>query len=116
MSTSENGEGSVELFHRNIKAGDNVLIRLPNGEVRAIKMDPKGQVHHRCCRLCISHRCRGEKSLNLGKFGIFRPKELIGQPYGLSYEIQADRSLKVLPPRRLEEFGTDPSAEVENYW
>ena len=56
--------------------------------------------------LRISSGYRGEKSLNLGKFGIFRPRLLIGQPYGLSYEIQADRTLKVLQPRRLEELGT----------
>jgi hypothetical protein len=59
--------------------------------------------------------CRGEKSLNLGKFGIFRPKLLIGQPYGLSYEIQADRTLKVLQPRRLEELGTVSSVGIESY-
>ena len=106
MSTSENGEVCSELFYRNIKAGDNVLIRLPNGEVRAIKIDPKGYVLQLFVVLRTSHDCRGEKSLNLGKFGIFRPKSLIGQPYGLSYEIQADRTLKVLPPRRLEELGT----------
>jgi len=65
--------------------------------------------------LRISPDCRGEKSLNLGKFGIFRPRLLIGQPYGLSYEIQADRTLKVLQPRRLEELGTVSSVKFEYY-
>lgn len=115
MSTSENGEDSSERFYRNIKAGDNVLIRVPSGEVRAIKIDPKGRVHPFVVALRISHACRGEKSLNLGKFGIFRPRVLIGQPYGLSYEIQADRTLKVLPSRRLEVLGTVSSVEIENY-
>jgi len=115
MSTSENGENSSEPFHRNIKAGDNVLIRLPSGEVRAIKIDPKGRVHRLFVALRISHNYRGEKSLNLGKFGSFRPRLLIGQPYGLSYEIQADRTLKVLPPRRLEELGTVLSVEIKCY-
>ena len=113
MSTSENGEEFSELFHRNIKAGDNVLIRLPSGEVRAIKIDAKGQVLQPFfAALRNSPDCRGEKSLNLGKFGIFRPRLLIGQPYGLSYEIQADRTLKVQQPRRLEELGTVSSVKI----
>lgn len=115
MSTPEYGTACSGLFDRNIKAGDNVLIRLPSGEVRAIKIDPKGQVLQLFIVLRISRDCRGEKSLNLGKFGIFRPKSLIGQPYGLSYEIQADRTLKVLPPRRLEELGRVFSVGTEGY-
>ena len=42
--------------------------------------------------------------VNLGKAGIFPTDELIGQPYGLTYEI-SDKKLHVLPPRTLEEIG-----------
>jgi Gcd10p family len=79
------------------------------------RLTPKGKFIGVFVALRISHDRRGEKSLNLGKFGIFRPKLLIGQPYGLSYEIQADRTLKVLPPRRLEEFGTYLLVGIEYY-
>lgn len=62
MSISENGDDRSELFHRNIKAGDNVLIRLPSGEVRAIKIDPKAQVHQHFSSPCASHPIVGGRS------------------------------------------------------
>ncbi len=62
MSTSENGGDCSELFRRNIEAGDNVLIRLPSGEVRVIKIDPKGQVLQPFLSPCASHPIVGEKN------------------------------------------------------
>jgi len=62
MSTSENGEECSELFHRNIKAGDNVLIRLPSGEVRAIKIDSKAQVHQHFSSRRVSYPIAGGRN------------------------------------------------------
>jgi hypothetical protein len=62
MSTTENGEDCLELFHRNIKAGDNVLIRLPSGEVRAIKIDSKAQVYRHFSSACASHPIVGGRN------------------------------------------------------
>jgi Gcd10p family len=72
-----------------IQPGNQLLIRLPTKEVRNIRIDPSP----------------GDKSVNLGKFGSFKQKYLVGQPYGLSYELQSDKTLVTLPPRRLEELG-----------
>jgi len=45
------------------------------------------------------------RTVAIGKFGSFHANELIGQPYGLTYEI-VEKKLKHLPPRTLEEVGT----------
>lgn len=42
------------------------------------------------------------------KFGSFYCNDLIGQPYGLSYEI-VDKNLHLLPPPTLQEVGELPS-------
>ena len=44
------------------------------------------------------------RNINLGKFGGFASNELIGQPFGRSYDI-VDRKLKPAPPRVLQEVG-----------
>ena len=75
-----------------IRPGSQLLIRLPTKEVRNIRIDPSP----------------GDKSVNLGKFGSFKQKYLVGQPYGLNYELQSDKTLVALPPRRLEELGEPP--------
>lgn len=43
--------------------------------------------------------------VSLGRVGSFFANELIGHPYGLSYEIH-DKKLKRLPPRTMQEIGT----------
>ena len=45
------------------------------------------------------------RNVVIGKFGSFFANELIGQPYGLTYEI-VDKKLEYLPPRTLDEVGT----------
>lgn len=44
------------------------------------------------------------RTINLGKYGSFNSDLLVGQPYGLSYDI-VDKALKVVPPRPLQEVG-----------
>ena len=44
------------------------------------------------------------RAINLGKFGSFPASELVGQPFGLTYEI-VGKKLKVLPPRPMQEVG-----------
>lgn len=44
------------------------------------------------------------RNVVIGKFGSFLANELIGQPYGLTYEI-VDKRLEYLPPRTLEQVG-----------
>ena len=59
-----------------------------------------GAVAERTARLTSVYR-----TINLGKYGSFPTSELVGQPYGLTYEI-VDKKLKVLPPRPMQEVGT----------
>ncbi|KAF8346964.1 Gcd10p-domain-containing protein [Amanita rubescens] len=78
-----------------IEAGDSVLIRLPNAEVRSVKINKNS-------------------TIPLGRFGSFHANELIGQPYGLTYEL-VERKLKVIPPRSIQEVeDTDATNEYIN--
>ncbi|GAA5985034.1 hypothetical protein JCM5350_003320 [Sporobolomyces pararoseus] len=51
-----------------IKDNDQLLIKLPSGIIKAMKVD-------------------GNKSFNLGKIGSFKANELVGKVYGQTYEI-----------------------------
>ncbi|KAG9007838.1 tRNA (adenine(58)-N(1))-methyltransferase non-catalytic subunit trm6 [Tulasnella sp. JGI-2019a] len=69
-----------------IKAGDNVLIRLPSGDIKTVQILDK------------------PKKVNLGKFGSFNMAQLVGHPFGLSYEILRDGDLKVRKPEPMEDL------------
>lgn len=43
-------------------------------------------------------------TINLGKYGSFHANDLVGEPYGLTYDI-VERQLKVVPPRTIQEVG-----------
>ncbi|GAA6051958.1 hypothetical protein JCM3770_002984 [Rhodotorula araucariae] len=57
-----------------IRAGDNVLLKLPSGVLKPVKLNPAAKV-------------------SLGKYGTFIAKELVGRPYGHTYEVADDGSL-----------------------
>jgi hypothetical protein len=88
ITTAEDGSLAVDSSHL-IQPGNHILLRLPTNEVRTIRIESPP----------------GDKTVNLGKFGSFRQQCLIGQPFGLTYEIQADKTLVTVLPRRLEELG-----------
>ncbi|KAG8778613.1 tRNA (adenine(58)-N(1))-methyltransferase non-catalytic subunit trm6 [Serendipita sp. 397] len=71
-----------------IQAGSHLLLQLPSKEVRQVRIDTNP----------------GGKTINLGKFGSFKQSCLVGQPYGLSYEILPDKTLVIMPPTLLEEL------------
>ncbi|KAF8445648.1 Gcd10p-domain-containing protein [Boletus edulis BED1] len=72
-----------------------VLFRLPNSEVRGIKVEK-------------------DSIVSLGRVGSFPANELIGQPYGFAYEIH-EKQLKRLPPRTMDEIEeTDATNELIN--
>ncbi|KAF8716094.1 hypothetical protein AX14_012426 [Amanita brunnescens Koide BX004] len=78
-----------------IDAGDSVLVKLPNNEVRSVKINKNSTVP-------------------LGRFGSFHANELIGQPYGLTYEI-VEKKLQVIRPRSIQEVeDTDATNEYIN--
>ncbi|KAG1754945.1 Gcd10p-domain-containing protein [Suillus paluster] len=78
-----------------IQSGHTVLLRLPNGETKGFKVEKDG-------------------SVSIGRVGSFRANELIGHPYGLTYEIHG-KELTVQPPRTLQEVEeTDATNELIN--
>ncbi|CAL1694467.1 unnamed protein product [Somion occarium] len=90
------GEGSSKNATepvRTIQSGDTILLRIPSGDVRTLKLEKGG-------------------TINLGKFGSFYSNELIGQPFGLTYDI-SDKKLEVIPPRTFQEVEeTDATNEL----
>ncbi|KAL6303984.1 Gcd10p-domain-containing protein [Sparassis latifolia] len=94
------GEGSSTISVRGIReetiqAGNTVLLRLPSSEIKTLKLEK-------------------DSTVTLGKFGSFHSNELIGQPFGLTYDI-VDKKLKVIPPRTMQEVeDTDATNELIN--
>ncbi|KAL0068617.1 tRNA (adenine(58)-N(1))-methyltransferase non-catalytic subunit trm6 [Marasmius tenuissimus] len=94
-----NGEPSTSTSENTppptIQPGDYVLIRQPNGDVRSVKIER-------------------DSTLQVGRAGSFHANELMGQPYGLTYDI-VEKKLKVIPPRTLEEVeDTEATNELIN--
>ncbi|KLO15041.1 Gcd10p-domain-containing protein [Schizopora paradoxa] len=83
---ANNGEasGSSSKGQSRIQDGHNVLFRLPSGELKSMKIT-------------------GNATISFGKYGSFNSSELVGQPYGLTYEV-VDKKLKALPPKAMDEL------------
>lgn len=92
-----------------IEAGDNVLIKLPNNEVRSVKVNKNSWVPHFATSAL---KLTSLRTIPVGRFGSFHANELVGQPYGLTYEI-AEKKLKAIPPRSIQEVGMTVSS---NFW
>ncbi|WFD28446.1 tRNA (adenine(58)-N(1))-methyltransferase non-catalytic subunit trm6 [Malassezia nana] len=60
-----------------VPARQQTLLRLPSGIMKQVTLEPG-------------------KMISLGKFGTFQADEIIGRPFGLTYEIQADGSLQIM--------------------
>lgn len=93
-----------------IQSGNNVLVRQPNGDVRSIKIDRDScvfcsTVQSICSRMEIISNALS-RTVVVGRMGSFHANELIGQPFGFSYEM-VDKKLKILPVRTLEEIGME---------
>ncbi|KAG1904757.1 Gcd10p-domain-containing protein [Suillus fuscotomentosus] len=78
-----------------IQSGHTVLLRLPSGETKGFKVEK-------------------DATISIGRVGSFRANELIGHPYGLTYEIRG-KELTVQPPHTLQEVEeTDATNELIN--
>jgi tRNA (adenine-N(1)-)-methyltransferase non-catalytic subunit len=84
-----------------IQSGDNILLRLPNGDTKAIKIEKNSCVPF--VFFCF-HVLIFLSTVSLGKLGGFHANELIDEPYGRTYDI-VDKKLKLVPPCSLEELG-----------
>ncbi|KAF9471731.1 Gcd10p-domain-containing protein [Pholiota conissans] len=95
MSTFKTSKSEQKSRDPGIQSGDLVLVRLPKGDIRSVKVEKNTTVV-------------------IPKFGAFFANELVGQPYGLTYEIQ-DKKLTYAPPKTLEEIeDTDATNELIN--
>lgn len=93
-SASPASVASLSFARTHIKSGDNILLRLPSGDYRNLK------VHDKPGRI------------TLGKFGSFQQQQLIGHPYGLSYEIIPEGKIRVREPETMAELGGLFDAEL----
>ncbi|BGP23270.1 eukaryotic translation initiation factor 3 62 kDa subunit [Rhodotorula toruloides] len=60
-----------------IRQGDNVLLKLPSGIIKPVRVQPN-------------------VTISLGKYGSFKGHELVGRPYGHTYEISEDGKLSTV--------------------
>ncbi|EJD03817.1 Gcd10p-domain-containing protein [Fomitiporia mediterranea MF3/22] len=92
LNTETAGAGPSRTF---IREGHSVLFLLPSGEYKSVKLGKNS-------------------TTSFGKYGSFNSSALMGQPYGLSYEI-IDKKLKILPPKSMNELeDTDATNEYIN--
>ena len=77
-----------------IQLGHNVILRLPSGTYKVINISETNT------------------SCSLGKFGTFDTSHLLGQEYGLSYEIQEDKTLKSLTVENLQTLEEEVASDV----
>lgn len=73
-----------------IQEGNYVMIKLPSQNVRLFRMNQNG-------------------TINLGKFGTFRVNDILGHPFGYTYEIVGDKQLRVVS----DQFNKDTIDELE---
>ncbi|KAJ7610777.1 Gcd10p family-domain-containing protein [Roridomyces roridus] len=78
-----------------VQAGSTILLRLPNGDTKAVKIDK-------------------DSTVSLGRVGGFHANDLINEPFGRTYDI-VDKKLVLVPPRTLAEVeDTDATNELIN--
>ncbi|KAK4058446.1 tRNA (adenine(58)-N(1))-methyltransferase non-catalytic subunit trm6 [Microbotryomycetes sp. JL221] len=68
---------AVQSSRNFVRQGDSVMLKLPSDTIKTFKINP-------------------DTSISLGKFGSFKGRQLIGKPYGHTFEITHDGNLKVL--------------------
>ncbi|KAF9531922.1 Gcd10p family-domain-containing protein [Crepidotus variabilis] len=94
MSTLKLSKTAEKSKDPGVQIGDLIMLKLPSGEIKGIKLE--------------------NTIINIGKVGSFHANELIGHPYGLSYEIK-EKKLFILPTRSVEEVeDTDATNELIN--
>ena len=91
-----------------VQHGHSVLIRTPRGDIKQIKAERNTCVFH-IFFLNTNLTVLRERTAVIPKFGSFFCNELIGQPYGLTYEI-VGKHLKLLPPSTIQEVGMSPAS------
>jgi hypothetical protein len=87
-----------------IKAGDSVMLKVPNGETRNVTLSAgryKPIVSCDGTRFTTSFM---SSTISLGRYGNFFADQLIGQLYGKRFEIH-DKLLIELSPLTVEDIG-----------
>ena len=104
MDAGEEASTSLNSTDQTIELGHTILLRVPSGDIRTVKLEKDSYVNrlYYSCQL-LTHL--SSRNINLGRFGTFFSNELIGEPYGRSYDIEA-KKLKLAPPKVIQEVGT----------
>ncbi|KAJ7654815.1 Gcd10p family-domain-containing protein [Mycena rosella] len=85
----------VDTREQTVQSGNTILLRLPNGDTKAVKTDK-------------------DSTISLGRLGVFHANDLLNEPFGRTYDI-VDKKLKLVPPRTLAEVeDTDATNELIN--
>lgn len=102
MSADTGASSAVESKAKLIRPGDTVLLRVPNGDVRSVKVDKDS-----CALPTLRDSTPFDASfrtVTVGRLGAFHANELIDEPYGFTYEMD-DKKLKVVRPRSIQDVG-----------
>lgn len=94
-----------------IQSGNTVLLRLPNGDIRSVKLDKDSC--DQLSMLSLEILTHIPRTITIGRLGSFFANELIDEPYGITYEL-LDKKLKVVPPRTLQEVGRKSAANAKH--
>lgn len=78
-----------------MEIGRHVLLRTPGDFVKIALITEESYVQY---LIIIHHSCamHTRNMISLGRFGSFDITNLIGKPYGVTFELMPDQSLKVL--------------------
>ncbi|BFZ61276.1 tRNA (adenine(58)-N(1))-methyltransferase non-catalytic subunit trm6 [Saitoella coloradoensis] len=71
-----------------VKANQQLLLLLPSKNVKVVTVTPK-------------------TTISLGKFGSFKSDDIIGSPYGLTYEIHENKTIVPIAPSSIDEIEDD---------
>lgn len=81
------------------------IVRLPSENFKVLDLKPNSYSTAFFHVLTI-------RSISLGKFGVFSTNELIGKPFGPSWEILPDKKLKLLEREAQDEEGNYANVQL----
>ncbi len=102
--------GMLGNHHCLIQSGHHLLIKLPNGTFRSMTLEADSWVYQLTRNWAQVFLVR---MISLGKYGRFETNSLIGQRYGLQYEI-TDQLVVMLRPKTIQEIGPTICYPIKN--
>ena len=107
VSSADEKRPGPSSSRSHIQQGHNVLFLLPSGEIKSVRVGKNRLAFSSICSSLPLNLFVLFSTISFGKYGSFNSDALVGQPYGLTYDI-IDKKLKVLPPKTMDELGAPP--------